>query len=87
MGTTYTTNALSGTRETIDIDWDRLEEALGNLNKQPDGAFTIGDYAKRTGKTESSAKVALNKLVSAGVLERTTPAFGKKAHFWFKESE
>ena len=87
MGATHTTNAISGARETIDIDWGRVEEALRKLNSRPDGAFTIRDYANKYDVTYYSAKNTLGNLVAAGELERTDPSHGKKVYFWFQENK
>ena len=87
MGTTYSEDAISGTRETIDIDWERLEEALRKLEEKPAGSFTVRDYAEKYDVTYSSAKNTLGNLVDAGILGRTEPLPGKRAHFWFKENE
>lgn len=92
MGTTYSENAISGTRDTVDPKYleamERLENLKNGYEKPPSGAFTRQDACALWGVSMQPAVEKLNRLVTGGKLEAKkyrvetgAPAW----HYWFKE--
>ena len=89
MGLENTKNALSATRSTVDVDWDRLEKAFSNIgigDTIPDGSFTVEEYMEETGLSNPGARHRLNLLIKEGILAKSKGKRGR-CHYYFVESE
>ena len=91
MGTTHSKNALSASRDTLDVDWERLDKAFSSLGleqKIPENSFTVDEYMDRSDVDISypGALHRLKKLVDNGTLGKTKGKRGRNYYF-FKESE
>ncbi len=61
-------NDFTELRDAIDAAKAAVEEAL--LETRPIGAFTVKEYCLRTGRSRSTVRESLDKLVENGTHER-----------------
>ena len=87
MGTTYSKDAISRTRETIDPKFLEAMERLAEYAPLaiPEGAFSTKEAGDEWGIATNTASKRLRKMYDEGILDRVHRD-NNKMYYFFKEN-
>ena len=86
MGRTHTSDAVSGTRDTLDPKYLEAMERLLEYKtpEAPDGSFTAEEAADQWGVAYNTASKKLLSMYKDGLLDRVAVG-DNKMYYWFKD--
>ncbi len=87
MGAASAKNALSKSRDTVDLKYIEAMDRLDRYRpKPPEGSFTVLDAAEQWGVAKNTASKKLTAMYKGGELERMATK-NNKMYYWFTDQK